>query len=75
MLTDSNTVPLVTTIQNVALIYAHGQQYGTSCYNNPKTIYDMMQEISAVQVSINKRDELNTPKDGADGSKLRLRQQ
>jgi hypothetical protein len=54
--------------------YAHAQQYGTSSYNNLKTIYDKKQEISAVQVSINKRDELNTPKDGADSSKFRLRQ-
>jgi hypothetical protein len=34
------------------------------------TVYDMKQETSAVQVSINKRDKLNTP--NADGSKFRL---
>jgi len=60
---------------SVVLNYAHGQQCGIPCYNNPKTTYDMKQEISTVQVSINKRDGLNTPKDGADGSKFRLRQQ
>jgi len=38
----------------------------------PKPLNYMKQEISAVQVSINKRDELNTPKDGADVSKFRL---
>ena len=42
---------------------------------SPQNTYDKKQEISAVQVSINKRDELNTPNDGADGSKLRLRKQ
>jgi hypothetical protein len=46
----------------VVLNYAHAQQNGTSSYNNLKTIYDKKQEISAVQVSINKRDELNTLK-------------
>jgi len=56
----------------MVLNYAHGKQYGTPCHNNPKTTYDMKQEISAVQGSINKRDERNTPKDGADGSKFRL---
>ena len=61
--------------QNVVLNYVHAQQYGTSSYNNLKTIYDKKQQISAVQVSINKRDELNTPKRGADSSKFGLRQQ
>jgi hypothetical protein len=63
---------LISCHPSVVLNYAHGQQYGTSCYNNPQNTYDMKQEISTVQVSINKRDELNTPKDGADGSKFRL---